>query len=61
MRALARRIQHLEPEIAEHDTEMETLLDQAAPQLLATRGIGRDRSSAKIPPTSWRSVRSVLF
>ena len=40
MRALARRIQHLEAEIAEHDTEMKTLLDQAAPQLLAERGIG---------------------
>lgn len=40
MRALARRIQHLEAEIAEHDTEMKTLLDQAAPQLIAERGIG---------------------
>ncbi len=40
MRALARRIQHLEAEIAEHDTEMKTLLDEAAPQLLAERGIG---------------------
>ncbi len=35
MRALARRVQHLEAEIAEHDAAMKTLLDRAAPQLIA--------------------------
>ena len=40
MRSLARRVQHLEAEIAEHDTEMKALLDRAAPQLIAERGVG---------------------
>lgn len=40
MRALARRIQHLDAEIAEHNTEMKTLIDRAAPQLIAERGVG---------------------
>jgi transposase len=40
MRALARRVQHLEAEIAEHDAAMKTLLDRAAPQLIAERGVG---------------------
>jgi transposase len=40
MRALARRIQHLEAEIADHDTAMKALIDRAAPQLIAERGIG---------------------
>ena len=40
MRALARRVRHLEAEIAEHDTAMKILIDRAAPQLIAERGIG---------------------
>lgn len=40
MRALARRAQHLEAEVAEHDTALKALIDQAAPQLIAERGIG---------------------
>jgi transposase len=40
LRALARRIEQLNAEIADHDTEMKTLLRQAAPQLLAERGVG---------------------
>lgn len=40
MRALARRIQHLDAEIADHDGVLKELLDEAAPQLLAERGIG---------------------
>jgi transposase len=40
MRALARRIEHLDDEIADHDRVLKQLLDQAAPQLMAERGIG---------------------
>jgi transposase len=40
MRALARRIEHLDDEIADHDRILKQLLDEAAPQLLAERGIG---------------------
>ena len=40
MRALARRIQHLTNETAEHDRVLKELIDQAAPQLIAERGIG---------------------
>ena len=40
MRSLARRVQHLEAEIAEHDAAMKTLIDRAAPQLIAERGVG---------------------
>lgn len=40
MRALARRVRHLEAEIAEHDTAMKILIDRAAPQLIAERGVG---------------------
>ena len=40
MRALARRIQHLDTEVDEHDRALKQLLDQAAPQLIAERGIG---------------------
>ncbi len=40
MRALARRIDYLSDEIAVHDTAIKTLIDQAAPQLLAETGIG---------------------
>jgi transposase len=40
MRSLARRIQLLDPEVDEHDRELKRLLDQAAPQLIAERGIG---------------------
>ena len=40
MRALARRIQHLTDETAEHDRVLKELIDQAAPQLIAERGIG---------------------
>ncbi len=46
MRALARRIQHLEAEIADHDTAMKTLIAQAAPQLLAERGVGHVTAAA---------------
>jgi len=40
LRALARRIDHLNNEITDHDRELKTLLRQAAPQLLAERGVG---------------------
>jgi len=40
MRALARRIQHLDAEVDEHDRVLRDLLDEAAPQLIAERGIG---------------------
>jgi transposase len=40
MRALARRIERLGGEIDEHDRALRALLDQAAPQLIAERGIG---------------------
>ena len=40
MRALARRIEHLDTEVDDHHRAPQTLLDQAAPQLLAERGIG---------------------
>ena len=40
LRALARRIEHLDAEVDDHDRALKALLDQAAPQLLAERGIG---------------------
>jgi transposase len=40
LRALARRIQHLDAEVDEHDRVLRQLLDEAAPQLLTERGIG---------------------
>ena len=40
LRALARRIEHLDAEVDDHDRALKTLLDQAAPQLLTERGIG---------------------
>jgi transposase len=40
MRALARRVEHLDTEIDDHDQILKELLDEAAPQLLAERGIG---------------------
>jgi transposase len=40
MRALARRIQHLDSEVADHDRLLKALIDEAAPQLLAEPGIG---------------------
>lgn len=40
MRAAARRIQHLDAEIDGHDRALRELLNQAAPQLIAERGIG---------------------
>ena len=40
LRALARRIEHLDAEVDQHDRALKALLDQAAPQLLAERGIG---------------------
>lgn len=40
MRALARRIEHLNDEIDDHNKALKALLEQAAPQLLAERGIG---------------------
>jgi transposase len=39
MRALARRIEHLNAEVADHDRALKQLLDEAAPQLIAERGI----------------------
>ena len=38
--ALARHIEHLDAEVDDHDRVLKELLDQAAPQLLAERGIG---------------------
>ena len=38
--ALARRIEHLDGEVADHDRALKRLLDEAAPQLIAERGIG---------------------
>jgi transposase len=40
MRSLARRIQLLDTEVDDHDRALKQLLDQAAPQLIAERGIG---------------------
>jgi transposase len=40
MRALGRRIQHLDAEVDDHDRMLKELLDDAAPQLIAERGIG---------------------
>jgi transposase len=40
MRSLARRIQLLDTEVDEHDRALKQLLDEAAPQLIAERGIG---------------------
>jgi transposase len=40
MRALARRIQHLDAEVDDHDRVIKQLLDEAAPQLVAERGVG---------------------
>jgi hypothetical protein len=40
MRSLARRIQLLDTEVDEHDRALKHLPDQAAPQLIAERGIG---------------------
>lgn len=40
MRALARRIELLDSEIDDHDRALRELLDAAAPQLIAERGIG---------------------
>src|SRR6266508_1759390 len=40
MRSLAQRIQLLDDEIDAHDRALRELLDQAAPQLIAERGIG---------------------
>jgi transposase len=40
MRAIARRVTHLNDEIAVHDTAMKQLVDEAAPQLVAEPGIG---------------------
>lgn len=40
LRRLARRIQHLDDEIADHDRDLETLTTAHCPQLLAETGIG---------------------
>ena len=40
MRSLARRIEHLDAEIADHDRAIKALIDTAAPQLVAEFGIG---------------------
>ena len=46
MRALARRIEHLDDEVADHDRVLKQLLDEAAPQLIAERGIGHATAAA---------------
>ncbi len=51
MRAIARRIIHLNEEIAEHDAAMKELVKEAAPQLLAQPGTGH--VSAAILYTAW--------
>jgi transposase len=40
MRSLAQRVQLLDAEVAAHDRALRELIDQAAPQLIAERGIG---------------------
>jgi transposase len=40
MKALARRIEHLDHEVTDHDRVLKHLLDEAAPQLIAERGVG---------------------
>lgn len=40
MRALARRIAHLDGEIADHNRALKSLIDHVAPQLVAERGVG---------------------
>lgn len=40
LRSIARRVGHLDDEIAALDAELERLVRQAAPQLLAVRGVG---------------------
>ena len=40
MRAIARRCRNLDAEVSEHDTALRALIDAAAPQLIAERGIG---------------------
>jgi transposase len=40
LRALARRVEHLDAEVDDHDRVLKELLDQAAPQLIAERGVG---------------------
>lgn len=40
LRALARRLEHLNAEVDDHDRMLTELLDQTAPQLIAERGIG---------------------
>jgi transposase len=46
LRCLARRVQHLNDEIKIHDRAIRTLLDQAAPQLVAQPGIGHVTAAA---------------
>lgn len=46
MRALAQRVQHLNAEISDHDKIMITILRQAAPQLLAERGVAHVTAAA---------------
>ena len=40
MRSLGRRIQLLDSEVDDHDQALKQLLDEAAPHLIAERGIG---------------------
>jgi transposase len=40
LRSLARRVAHLETEIADLDADLATLTEQAAPALLAVKGVG---------------------
>lgn len=46
LRALARRYLQLTDEIADHTTELHTLVNQIAPDLLAEHGVGPDSAAA---------------
>jgi transposase len=46
MSALARRIQHLDTEIADLDAHLKTILTAAHPRLLAAHGVGPDTAGA---------------
>jgi transposase len=46
LRHLARRYQHLTDELAELDTDLKTLIEQAAPRTLAHHGVGPDVAGA---------------
>ena len=46
LRSLARRYQQLTGEIAELDRQLTRLINEAAPELLATKGLGPHTSAA---------------